>query len=179
MLIYWWCYSIDDVILLMMLSIDDVIYWWCYSIDDVILFDVILFMMLFYLWCYSIEKVSFVQLWRTSRRPASRCTSWRPCTSSSPARSPSTASCRTSSPTSAPSTSAPTSTSLRVRPPMLPFHYTIYASPSFGEAYRDRRLTTNFELWVEIFCVPTCFHMWIPKPCLPVRLSAPQEKISP
>ena len=27
------------------------------------------------------------------------------------------------------------------------FHY---ASPSYGEAYRDRRLTTNFELWVEI-----------------------------
>ena len=45
-------------------------------------------------------------------------------------------------------------------------HY--YASPSSGEAYRDRRLTTNFELWVEIFCVPTCFHMRIPKPCLSV-----------
>ena len=43
-----------------------------------------------------------------------------------------------------------------------------YASPSSGEAYRDRRLTTNFELWVEIFCVPTCFHMRIPKPCLSV-----------
>ena len=41
-----------------------------------------------------------------------------------------------------------------------------YASPSSGEAYRDRRLTTNFELWVEIFF------------CLSVRLSAPQEKIS-
>ena len=27
-----------------------------------------------------------------------------------------------------------------------------YASPTSGEAYRDRRLTTNFELWVEIFC---------------------------
>ena len=48
------------------------------------------------------------------------------------------------------------------------FHY---ASPSSGEAYRDRRLTTNFELWVEIFCVPTCFHVRIPKPCLSVRLS--------
>ena len=46
-----------------------------------------------------------------------------------------------------------------------------YASPSSGEAYRDRRLTTNFELWVEIFCVPTCFHMRIPKPCLSVCLS--------
>ena len=40
-----------------------------------------------------------------------------------------------------------------------------YASPTSGEAYRDRRLTTNFELWVEIFCVSTCFHMRIPKPC--------------
>ena len=45
------------------------------------------------------------------------------------------------------------------------------ASPSSGEAYRDRRLTTNFELWVEIFSVPTCFHMRIPKPCLSVCLS--------
>ena len=43
-----------------------------------------------------------------------------------------------------------------------------YASPSSGEAYRDRQLTTNFELWVEIFCVPTCFHRRIPKPCLSV-----------
>ena len=43
-----------------------------------------------------------------------------------------------------------------------------YAFPSSGEAYRDRQLTTNFELWVEIFCVPTCFHMRIPKPCLSV-----------
>ena len=47
--------------------------------------------------------------------------------------------------------------------------YLFYASPSSGEAYRDRRLTTNFELWVEIFCVPTCFHVRIPKPCLSVR----------
>ena len=43
-----------------------------------------------------------------------------------------------------------------------------YASPTSGKAYRDRRLTTNFEFWVEIFCVPTCFHMRIPKPCLSV-----------
>ena len=43
-----------------------------------------------------------------------------------------------------------------------------YASPTSGEAYRNRRLTTNFELWVKIFCVPTCFHMRIPKPCLSV-----------
>ena len=40
-----------------------------------------------------------------------------------------------------------------------------YASPTSGDAYRNRRLTTNFKLWVEIFCVPTCFHMRIPKPC--------------
>ena len=46
-----------------------------------------------------------------------------------------------------------------------------YASPISGEAYRDRRLTTNFELWVEIFCVSTCFHVRIPKPCLSVGLS--------
>ena len=43
-----------------------------------------------------------------------------------------------------------------------------YASPSSGEAYRDRQLTPNFEFWVEIFCVPTCFHERIPKPCLSV-----------
>ena len=41
-------------------------------------------------------------------------------------------------------------------------------SPSSGEAYRDRQLTTNFELWVEIFCVSTCFHVRIPKLCLSV-----------
>ena len=45
-------------------------------------------------------------------------------------------------------------------------HY--YASPISEEAYRNRRLTTNFELWVEIFCVPTCFHVRIPKLCLSV-----------
>ena len=50
---------------------------------------------------------------------------------------------------------------------ILPFT-SHYASPSSGEAYRDPRLTTNFELWVEIFCVPTCFHKRIPKPCLSV-----------
>ena len=32
-----------------------------------------------------------------------------------------------------------------------------------------RQSTPNFELWVEIFCVQTCFHMRIPKPCLSVR----------
>ena len=45
-----------------------------------------------------------------------------------------------------------------------------YASPTSGEAYRDRRLTTNFELWVEIFCVSTRFHVRVPKPCLSVCL---------
>ena len=66
-----------------------------------------------------------------------------------------------------------------------------YASLSSGEAYRDRQLTTNFKFWVEIFCVPTCFHMTIPKPCLSVspsvcpsvrlsvHLSVPREKKSP
>ena len=44
-----------------------------------------------------------------------------------------------------------------------------YASPSSVEAYRVWQLTINFELWVEIFCVPTWFHMRIPKPCLSVR----------
>ena len=52
---------------------------------------------------------------------------------------------------------------------LLPHDHHFYASPTSGEAYRDRRLTTNFKLSVEIFCVPTCFHMRIPKPCLSVR----------
>ena len=42
----------------------------------------------------------------------------------------------------------------------LYFHcqiHDIYASPSSGEAYRDRRLTTNFELWVEIFLCADMF----------------------
>ena len=59
-----------------------------------------------------------------------------------------------------------------------------YASPSSGEAYRDRRLTTNFEFWVEIFA---CRHvsMWgfQNRVCLSVRLSVhlsvPREKKSP
>ena len=56
-----------------------------------------------------------------------------------------------------------------MKPPLLA-SITIndYASPTSGEAYRDWRLTTNFEFWVEIFCVPTCFHVIIPKPCLSV-----------
>ena len=37
--------------------------------------------------------------------------------------------------------------------------YCYYASPTSGEAYRNRRLTTNFELWVEIFFV--CRHVSI------------------
>ena len=45
-----------------------------------------------------------------------------------------------------------------------------YASPSSVDAYSDWQLTSNFELWVEIFCVPTCFHMRIPKLCLFVTL---------
>ena len=35
----------------------------------------------------------------------------------------------------------------------------IYASPSSGEAYSDRQLTPNFELWVEFFFV--CRHVSI------------------
>ena len=62
-----------------------------------------------------------------------------------------------------------------------------YAPLTSGEAYRNRRLTTNFELWVEFFFVPTCFHMRIPKPCLSVcpsvrpsgHLSVAREKKSP
>ena len=44
-----------------------------------------------------------------------------------------------------------------------------YASPTSGEAYRNRRLTTNFE---------PCLSMRIPKPCLvcpSVHLSVPRE----
>ena len=62
---------------------------------------------------------------------------------------------------------------LAIQPPPDCFH--IYASPSSGEAYRVRWLTTNFELWVEFFCVPTCFHMRIPKSCLSVR--TPRKEI--
>ena len=47
--------------------------------------------------------------------------------------------------------------------------------PSSGDAYSDRTLFLNFELWVEIFCVPTCFHVRIPKPCLSVR--TPRKEI--
>ena len=37
----------------------------------------------------------------------------------------------------------------------LAFNY--YASPTSGEAYRNRRLTTNFEFWVEIFLCADIF----------------------
>ena len=55
-----------------------------------------------------------------------------------------------------------------------------YASPSSWEAYRDRQLTTNFEFWVEILCVPTCFHMRIPKPCPSVcpSVRTPRKEIT-
>ena len=43
-----------------------------------------------------------------------------------------------------------------------------YAFPPSGDACSDRQLSLNFELWVEIFCVQTCFHMRIPKSCLSV-----------
>ena len=51
---------------------------------------------------------------------------------------------------------------------MIPSWWFYYASPSSREACRDRQLTINFELWVEIFCVPTCFHVRILKQCLSV-----------
>ena len=37
------------------------------------------------------------------------------------------------------------------------FRSRYYASPSCGEAYRDRRLTTNFDLWVEFFLCADMF----------------------
>ena len=51
-----------------------------------------------------------------------------------------------------------------------------YASPSSRDACSNRQLIPNFELWVEIFCVLTCFHMRIPKPCLSVHLY-PEKRI--
>ena len=51
-----------------------------------------------------------------------------------------------------------------------------YPSPSSGEAYRDWRLSTNFDFWIKIFCVPTCFHVRIPKPCLSV--CTPRKEIT-
>ena len=49
------------------------------------------------------------------------------------------------------------------------YHYALSV-----DAYGDRQLTLIFELRVEFFCVPTCFHVRIPKPCL----SVPREKKS-
>ena len=45
-----------------------------------------------------------------------------------------------------------------------------YACPPSGDGFSNRQLTHNFELWVEIYCVPKFFvcHMRIPKPCLSV-----------
>ena len=57
-----------------------------------------------------------------------------------------------------------------------------YASPSSGDAYSDRQLTTNFEFGVEIFCMPSAAEMFTPEDsqivpvCLPVCLSVPREK---
>ena len=52
-----------------------------------------------------------------------------------------------------------------------------YASPSSGDAYSDPLVTPNFEHFVEIFCVPTCFPMRIQKSCLSVR--TPRKEIYP
>ena len=51
-----------------------------------------------------------------------------------------------------------------------------YASPSSGEACRDRQLTTNFELRVEIFCVADMFLFDYKTED---SLSVPREKKSP
>ena len=67
---------------------------------------------------------------------------------------------------------------------MVPIQSNNYASSSSVDAYSDRLLTPNFELWVEIFCVPTCFYIRIPKPCLSVcpyvrpSVSTPQKVIT-
>ena len=37
-----------------------------------------------------------------------------------------------------------------------------------GDAYSDRQLTSNFELWAKKICVQTCFDMRISKFCLSV-----------
>ena len=56
-----------------------------------------------------------------------------------------------------------------------------YASPSSGEAYRNRQLTTNFELWVEIFLCADMFPYEDYKTVSvrpSVHLSVPREKKS-
>ena len=60
---------------------------------------------------------------------------------------------------------------------LIAFHY--YASPSSGEAYRDRQITSNFELWVEIFLCADMFPCEDSKTvsvCLYVR--APRKEIT-
>ena len=42
-------------------------------------------------------------------------------------------------------------------------HLVLHPRPPKRHIAIDRQLTPNFELCVEIFCVPTCFHMRIPK----------------
>ena len=69
-----------------------------------------------------------------------------------------------------------------------------YASPSSGEAYRDRQLTTNFEFWVHVsmwgfqnrVCPSVCLSVCLSvcpsvclSVCLSVHLSVPREKKSP
>ena len=49
-----------------------------------------------------------------------------------------------------------------------------YAFSSSGDAYSDRQLIPNFELWVKIFCVLTCFYVRITKPVLAVCPSVRQ-----
>ena len=45
---------------------------------------------------------------------------------------------------------------------------TYYASPTSVDAYNDRQLSNNNWALSWNFCVLTCFHMRIPKPCLSV-----------
>ena len=45
----------------------------------------------------------------------------------------------------------------------------MYASPSSGDAYSDRQLTLNFELWVQFFVCRNVSIMRIPESCLSVR----------
>ena len=53
-----------------------------------------------------------------------------------------------------------------------------YASPSSWDAYSDWQLTRNFELWHEMFCVSTCFHMTILKLCLSVRTQTKENTLA-
>ena len=49
---------------------------------------------------------------------------------------------------------------------LWPGRSNFHASPSSGDAYSNRQLTPNYELWDKIFCVPTCFHVRISKSCV-------------